>query len=64
MVTTLWLQGCSSTKIVGGKGGARSGKNIGHHGWPTDKILDFEWPKTAQMTLKFLLFFRDIFKYI
>ena len=35
-------QGCSSTKIVWGP---RSWKNAGHHGWPTEKILGFEWPK-------------------
>ena len=41
-------------------GGPRSGKNVGHHAWPTEKISDFEWPKTAQMALKFL-FFSGIF---
>ena len=58
-------QGHSSTKIVAGEEGwERSWKNVGHHGWPTEKILVFEWPKTAQMDLKFLCFFRNIFKYI
>ena len=33
-----------------------SQKNVGHNGWPTQKILGFEWPKTAQMALKFLVF--------
>ena len=28
------------------------------------KILGFECPKTAQMVLKFLCFFRNIFKYV
>ena len=43
-------QGCNSTKIVGG---ARFRKNVGPHGWPKEKILGFEWPKTVQMALKF-----------
>ena len=45
-------------------GGPRSWKNVGRHGWPTEKILVFELPKTAQMALKFLCFFRNIFKYV
>ena len=43
--------------------GARSQKYIGHHGWGTEKILDFEWPIMASMALKFLVFFQNIFKY-
>ena len=39
-------------------------KNVGYHGWVIEKILGFEWPKTAQMALKFLCFFRKIFKYV
>ena len=46
-------QGHSITKIVGGP---RFQKNVGHHGWPTEKILGFEWSKTTQMALKFLRF--------
>ena len=46
-------QGHSITKIVGGQ---RFQKNVGHHGWPTEKILGFEWSKTTQMALKFLRF--------
>ena len=53
-------QGRSSTKIVGGP---RSGKNVGHRGSPTEKILDSEWPKTAKMALAVLCFFCKIFKY-
>ena len=34
-----------------------SRKNVGLHGRLTEKILDFEWSKTAQMALKFLDFF-------
>ena len=30
----------------------------------TDKILVSEWPKSAQMALKFLCFFRKLFKYV
>ena len=41
-----------------------SQKNVRHHGLPTEKILGFQWPKTAQMTLKFLCFFREIFEYV
>ena len=57
-------QGRSSTKIVGEWGGSRSLQNIGHHSWPTEKVLSFEWPKTAQMTFKFLCFFRIIFEHV
>ena len=35
-----------------------SRKNVGHHSWPTDKSLGFEWPKTAQMAWQFLGFFK------
>ena len=55
------LQGCSSIKIFGR---AKVTKNIGHHVWLTEKILGSEWPKMAQMTLKFLCFFWKIFKYV
>ena len=41
-----------------GEGGLRSRKNVGHHDWLTEKILDFEWPKITQKALKFLLFSR------
>ena len=70
MFTFNWLviiwggQGRSSTKVVGGRGRRRSWKNVGHHGLPTEKILVFEWPKTAQMALKVLFFFQHIFKYV
>ena len=54
---TLHIQGRSSTEIVGGGGGGvRFGKSVGHHGWPTEKILVFEWRKMAQMTLNFFVF--------
>ena len=62
LISLVRRQGHSSTKIVGA--GPRSGKNVGHHCWPTEKILDFEWSKKAQMAMKFLFFFQDIFKYI
>ena len=52
------LRGRSSTKA---EGGPRSRKNVGHHGWPKKKSLGFEWPKTAQMALKFLFFFPEHF---
>ena len=54
-------QGRSSTEIVGGP---RSWKNVGHHGWPTERILGFEQAKTAQMAFRLLCFFRNIFKYV
>ena len=41
---------------------ARSGKNVDHHGWTKEKVLDFECPKTAQMALKFLVFYPGYFK--
>ena len=47
------------TAVVG-KGGQGLEKNFGHHSWPTDKILGFEWPKIAQIALKFLCFFQII----
>ena len=54
------LQARSSTKIVGGRGrGAKSRKNVGHYGWPMEKMLGFEWPKTTQIVLKFLFFVED-----
>ena len=62
LISLVRRQGRSSTKIVGA--GPRSGKNVDHHCWPMEKILDFDWPKTAQMALKFLVFLWDIFKYI
>ena len=34
---------------------SRSRKNIAHHGWPTENSLGFEFLKTDQMPLKFLL---------
>ena len=37
-------------------------KNVSYHGWPMEKILDFEWAKTTQMAFTFLQFFRNIFK--
>ena len=48
-------QGCSSTKIVWG---AKASKNVGHHGWLTEKILGFKWAKMTQMALKRLRFSR------
>ena len=44
------FQGRSSSKIVGG---SKVSKNVGHHGWPTETNLGFEWPKSGQMALKF-----------
>ena len=44
--------------------GTRSRKNFGHHGWPMEKILVFEWPQTAEMAFKFLDFSRNIFKIV
>ena len=38
-----------------------SKKTVSHPGWPKEKILGFEGPKTAQMALKFL-FFQEYFK--
>ena len=38
--------------------------NVGHYGWPTEKILGFEWSRTTQLAVKFLRFFRNIFKYV
>ena len=55
------FQGRSSSKIVGG---SKVSKNVGHHGWPTETNLGFEWPKSGQMALKFFCFFRKIFKYV
>ena len=46
--------------IVGERGQGLE-KNFSHHGWPSDKILGCEWPKTAQMALKIFYFFRNIF---
>lgn len=43
----------SCTKRVEGAGPQKS---VGHHGWPTEKTLVLEWPKTAQTDLKFLFF--------
>ena len=43
--------------------GPRSRKNV-DHGWPTEKILSFKWPKTTQMALRFLFLFQSIFKYV
>ena len=37
---------------------ARSQKNVRHHHFSMEKNLRFEWPKTAQMALKFLFFSR------
>ena len=55
-------QGRSSTKIVGG-GGKVSEKCLSP--WLSDgENFRFEWPKAAQMALKFLYFFRNIFKYV
>ena len=48
----------------GGGGVGKVLKNVGHHGWSTKKLLGFEWLKTTQMALKFLCFFRNIFKYV
>ena len=49
------IQGRKSTKTVG-EGGEGLKKNVGQHGWPTEKILGFEWAITTQVTLKFLRF--------
>ena len=45
-------------KIVGGP---RSQINVGHHGWPIEKILGFEWAKTTRLALKSLRFFPEHF---
>ena len=52
------IQGRSSTK------NPKNPKNVSHHVWPTEKILGFEWLKTTQIAMKFLYFFRKIFKYV
>ena len=33
---------------------------VGHHGWPTKKILDFRWSKKAKITLEAISFWRNI----
>ena len=49
-------------KLVGeGGGGGKVSKKCRPK---TEKILGFEWPKTAQMAFKFFYFFRNIFKYV
>ena len=42
----------------------RERKNVGHHGWPAEEVLGFKWPKTAQVALKVLCFFRNIFNFL
>ena len=61
---TIQCKDRTSTIIVGGRvGRSRSWKYFGHHGWPTEKILDFQWPKTVQMALKFLCFSQNILNF-
>ena len=33
---------------------------IGHHGWPTKKILGFRWSEEAEITLETISFWQDI----
>ena len=33
---------------------------VGHHGWPTKKILDFRWSKKAKITLETISFWQNI----
>ena len=42
-------------------GGSRNfkkevGRKVGHHGWPTKKILGFKWSTKAKITLETLSF--------
>ena len=39
------------------KGGALY---VGHHGWPTKKILGFRWSKKAEVTLETISFWQNI----
>ena len=57
----LHTQGCTSTEIVGA--GPRPQKNVGHHGWPTEKILSFKWTKTTRSFETFGLFW-NFLKYV
>ena len=34
---------------------------VGHHGWPTKKILGFRWSKMAKITLETINFWRNIY---
>ena len=36
---------------------------VGHHSWPTKKILGFEWSKKANVTLETITFWRSMFKF-
>ena len=33
---------------------------VGHHGWPTKKILSFRWSKKSKITLEIISFGRNI----
>ena len=33
---------------------------VGHHGWPTKKILGFRWSKKAKITLEIISFWQNI----
>ena len=57
---SIYKQGRNSAKKIRGPGFRKS---VGRHGWSTEKIFVFQWPKTAQMASKFLCFFRKIFKF-
>ena len=47
------------------KGGRRWGAlYVGHHGWPTKKILGFRWFKKAKITLETIVFWRNIYNSI
>ena len=48
--------------VGGGARRAGSRKNVGHHCWPTERVLGFKLPKMAQMTLKVLCFFPEHFQ--
>ena len=45
-----------------GHNSIKSSKNVAYHGWPTEKILGFKWPEEAQMTLKLLKYFLNMFR--
>ena len=34
---------------------------VGHHGWPTKKILGFRWSRKAKITLKTISFWQNIY---
>ena len=34
---------------------------VGHHGWPAKKVLDFRWSKKAEIALKTINFWQNIY---